>query len=111
MIVALNGMGISPGDSLDIIDSYPDHEVNWFVREIAKQFHRKRVSNDMTLVNHLIIAKDAGTKKGNSYYAKWRRDKIDEMEKLDAEDTVFDRLKQGAVDNTVFGKLKRFSGR
>lgn len=111
MIVALNGMGISPGDSLDIIDSYPSHEVNWFVKEITKQFHKNTISTDIALVNHIIIANNSANKKGNSFYQKWRRDKIEELENLDTEETVFDRLKHGAVDNTVFGKLKRFSGR
>lgn len=102
---------MSPSDSLNLIDEYPDADVNWFVGKLTAQVQEQRIVDKLEFVNNLIIANGAQTKKGNIYYAKWRRQNVEAIEKMNTEETVFQKLKSNKDANNVFNKLKKYSGR
>lgn len=101
-------MGISPSDSLNLIDEYPEEDVGWFVEQVTKQFEIDKIVDELSFVNNSIVAFNASSRKGNISYRKWRRDNVDKIEELNTVQTVFDRLKKSKKIVTVFDKLRKF---
>ena len=102
-------MDIDPSSSLNILDRYDEAEVIWFINKLRKDIRRKEIINDLNTVNNRVVAGQVGTKKGNSAYNRWRRELIEELESLDKEPTVFEKLRTDPKKGTVFGKLKTWN--
>lgn len=93
-----------------MIDEYTEAEVNWFAKKYVKQANEAEINEKLEFVNNMIIANGSGSKKGNVYYRKWRRDLIDVLTKLNTEETVFNKLKGSVKSGTVFDRLKKYTG-
>lgn len=56
-------------------------------------------------VSHAFLV---GSSEGNAKYNSWLQEKKSQLEKIDKEKdmTVFDKLKEATIGNTLFDKLK-----
>lgn len=97
---------ISPGDSLELLDRYTNNELNWFIKELDKQFDEHTIVLNMQKVNDDVMVHGCHTKKGNIQYRQWRNRQIRLLEELKEEDNIFNRLKKSKKSNTVFDKIK-----
>ncbi|MBA7534479.1 hypothetical protein ES705_26727 [subsurface metagenome] len=72
------------------------------------------LEEDLRLANIIAIASVAGTKAGNRQFSVWQRNKIAELEDMQAEEegtmTVFEKLKKAKSSNTLFTRLKYWAG-
>ena len=109
--MGLLDLGLGIADATVLIDDY-SFDLEWFIEKFSQHAKQKRVNEELRLAEVIVNASYAGTKKGNLVYNKWKREKINIMEKIKEEEnmTVFDRLKNSQQANTLFDRLKRERG-
>lgn len=106
LILSGVNLGLSPSSTLDLLDEYPDEEVQWFFEKLQKQVQAQKLADEIGLANVILIALNGQNKKGFTAYNKWRRDHIDAIDELTRERTVFEKLKAQKRVVTVFDQLK-----
>lgn len=85
--------------------------MNEFVPKLIDQERKVQILEQLRMVEVLGVIESSKTKKGLATFKKWQREKMDEMETLNAkEKTVFDKLEGRGRSNTLFDKLRYKNG-